>query len=78
GMPRALALKHVVDKYGVNFMCTICAQDKAAFPILMEYWKLPVEIGGMMELVGNALVMRGEKERTVDLRGNPLPGRGEE
>jgi len=72
GMPRAMAVKHVHKKYGVNFLACICAQDKAAFPVLMKYWKLPVEVGGMMELVGNALVMKGEKERETDLRGNPL------
>lgn len=78
GMPRAMAVRHVYKKYGVNFLCTICAIDKAAFPHLLEYWKIPVEVGGMMELVGNALIMKDEeKERTVDLRLNPLPGREE-
>jgi hypothetical protein len=27
--------------------------------------------------VGNALVMKGEKERTTDLRGTPLKGNGQ-
>jgi len=31
-----------------------------------------VEVAGIHELVGNALVMRGEKERTTDLRGEPI------
>jgi Fe-S oxidoreductase len=72
GMPRAMALREVHRKYGVNYLCTLCAIDKAAFPHLLEYWRLPVAVGGMMELVGNALIMKGEKERTTDLRGEPL------
>jgi hypothetical protein len=31
-----------------------------------------VEVAGVHELVGNALVMQGEKERTTNLRGEPL------
>jgi hypothetical protein len=30
------------------------------------------------ELVGNALILPGEKERETDLRGEPLPGREDE
>jgi hypothetical protein len=30
-----------------------------------------VEVAGVHELVGNALVVTGEKERTTDLRGQP-------
>jgi len=39
----------------------------------MEYWVGGVDVGGVHELVGNALVMTGEKERTTDIRGEPLP-----
>ena len=35
----------------------------------MEYWVPEVEVAGVHELVGNALVMKGENERTTDLRG---------
>jgi hypothetical protein len=38
----------------------------------MEYWVPGVEVAGVHELLGNALVMSGEKERTADLRGEPL------
>jgi hypothetical protein len=31
-----------------------------------------VEVAGVHELVGNALVMKGEKERRTNLRGEPL------
>jgi len=72
GFPRANAVKYVHEKYGVNLLACICAIDKAAFPPLLEYWVPGVEVAGVHELVGNALVMKGEKERTTDLRGEPL------
>ena len=40
----------------------------------MEYWVPDVYVGAVHELVGNALVMKGEKEKTADLRGEPLKG----
>jgi Fe-S oxidoreductase len=72
GLPRANAVKFVKQKYGVNFLACICAIDKATLPPLMDYWVGGVEVGGVHELVGNALIMKGEKERTTDLRGDPL------
>ncbi|GAI82342.1 unnamed protein product, partial [marine sediment metagenome] len=65
GLPRANAVKYVHEKHGVNLLACICAIDKAAFPPLLEYWVPGVETGGIHELVGNALVMEGEKERTT-------------
>ncbi len=78
GMPRAKAVKHVHDKYGVNMLSTICAVDRAAFPDLMTYWVPEVDVTGVHELVANALVVSGEKERETDLRGEPLPGMEED
>jgi Fe-S oxidoreductase len=75
GFPRANAVKHVQEQFGVNLLTCICAIDKASFPPLLEYWVPGVEVGGVHELVGNALVMKGEKERTTDLRGTPLTGK---
>ncbi len=75
GLPRANAVKHVRDTFGVNLVACICAIDKATLPPLLEYWSPGVEVAGVHELVGNALVMKGEKERTADLRGEPLPGK---
>jgi Fe-S oxidoreductase len=72
GMPRGHAVRHVRDKHGVNLLACICAIDKATLPPLVEYWSPGVEVGGVHELVGNALVMKGEKERDTDLRGDPL------
>jgi len=74
GFPRANAVKHVHEKYGVNLLACICAIDKAAFPPLLGYWVPGMEVGGVHELVGNALVVKDEKERTTDLRGEALKG----
>jgi Fe-S oxidoreductase len=72
GLPRANAVKYVRDKHGVNLLACICAIDKATLPTLLEYWTPGVEVAGVHELVGNALVMRGEKPRTTDLRGTEV------
>ena len=72
GFPRANAVKYVQEQYGVNLLTCICAIDKASFPPLLEYWAPGVEVAGLHELVGNAMVMKGEKERTVNLRGEPF------
>lgn len=72
GLPRGNAVKYVKEKHGVNLLTTICAIDKATLPAVVDYWVGGVEVGGIHELVGNALVMKGEKERTADLRGTPF------
>jgi Fe-S oxidoreductase len=72
GFPRANALKHVVDKHGVNLMACICAIDKATLSGLVDYWVPGTEIGGVHELLGNALILDGEPERTQNMRGEPL------
>ena len=72
GLPRANAVKYVQEKHGVNLLTCICAIDRAAFPTLLQYWVPGVEVSGLHELVGNALVMKGQKERPTDLRGTPL------
>ncbi|SMB98785.1 putative sulfite reductase-associated electron transfer protein DsrK [Thermanaeromonas toyohensis ToBE] len=76
GFPRANAVKYVHDKYGVNLLACICAIDRAALPALMDYWVPGVAVAGVHELLGNALVMKGEKERTTTLRGEPLEEKG--
>ncbi len=75
GLPRANAVRYVQEKHGVNRLACICAIDRATLPTLMDYWVPGVKVTGVHELVGNALVMKGEKERTTDLRGEPLQGR---
>jgi Fe-S oxidoreductase len=76
GFPRANAVKYVHEEFGVNLLSCICAIDKASFPPLFEYWVPGIEVGGVHELVGNAIVMKGEKERTTDLRGESTEGEG--
>jgi Fe-S oxidoreductase len=78
GLPRANAVKYVHEKHGVNMLANICAIDRAALTTLMQYWVPQVEVCGVHELVGNALVMKGEKKRTQDLRLEDLPGMEEE
>jgi Fe-S oxidoreductase len=75
GMPRGNAARSVRDKYGVNICLCMCAIDKATLPAVMDYWAPGVEIGGVHEMVGNALIMTGERERDIDFRGEPLPGK---
>jgi len=74
GLPRANAVKYVHEKYGVNMLSTICAIDRAALTDLMSYWVPAVDVTGVHEMVGNALILDGEKKRTTDLRGEDLPG----
>jgi hypothetical protein len=68
GLPRANAVKYVREQYGVNLVTCICAIDRATLPPLFEYWVPGVEVAGLHELVGNALVMKGERERTTNPR----------
>lgn len=77
GLPRANAVKYVHEKYGVNMLGCVCAIDRAVLPNSMEYWVPEVSVCGLHELVGNALVIPGEKERETDLRGEDLPGEDE-
>ncbi len=77
GLPRANAVRYAHEKYGVNMMACICAIDRAVLPDLMTYYVPEVDITGIHELVANALVLEGEKEKTVNLRGEPLPGKEE-
>lgn len=77
GFPRANAVKYVKEQYGVNLLACICAIDRATLPPLLEYWVPGVEVAGVHELVGNALVLRGEEERMTNLRGEPLKKEGE-
>jgi len=74
GLPRANAVKYVHERHGVNMLACVCAIDRAVFPDLMQYWVPEVDVAGVHELVGNALILDGEKERTTDLRNEPLPG----
>ncbi len=77
GFPRANAVKFVHEHYGVNMLANICAIDRATLKPLMDYWVPAVNVTGLHELVANALIMKGEKERTTNLRGEPLPAKAQ-
>ncbi|MCX6030929.1 MAG: (Fe-S)-binding protein [Chloroflexi bacterium] len=51
GKPRAMAVKHVK----ANYLATPCAICKAQLPEVMKYWDVPAEVGGVVQLLGNAL-----------------------
>jgi Fe-S oxidoreductase len=72
GLPRASALGHVKEKHGVNRLTCMCAIDRATLTTLCEYYHPDVEVGGIHELLANALIMKGEGKRELDLRGEPL------
>lgn len=70
GLPRANAVKHVYDKHAINTLACVCAIDRATLSTLMNYWVPEVQVAGLSELVGNALVIEGEnrQELTEGLR----------
>ena len=74
GMPRGHALKYVQDKHGVNMMAAMCAIDRATLVTVADYWAPGVGITGISELVANAMICKGGKKRTEDMRGEELPG----
>jgi Fe-S oxidoreductase len=74
GMGRGKAAAHVRDEHGVNTLVTICAIDRATLTTVCDYWAPGVRVAGLHELVGNALVMNGEHQRTCNLRHEPLTG----
>lgn len=78
GLPRANAVKYVHETHGVNIVTCMCAIDKANIPTVLKYWVPGVEVGGVHEMVANALIMKGEKPRETDVRGQPLKARANE
>ena len=66
GLPRANAVKHVIDKNDVNTLSCVCAIDRATLTSLMNYWNPGCNVCGVSELVGNALVMDGENRQELD------------
>ena len=65
GLPRANAVKYVHDKHGVNMLGCVCAIDRATLTTLMNYWVPEVQVAGLSELVGNALVIEGEQRQDL-------------
>ncbi len=75
GLPRGNALKTVQDENGVNMLSCICAIDRATLIPLANYWAPGVDVCGVHELVGNALIMDGEKKGKLTCVWNLCPGR---
>ena len=73
GFARGNALRAVQIAHGVNHLACMCALDRVTLPPLADYWAPGVTVGGLHELLGNALVMTGEQPRTTDLRQEALP-----
>ncbi|MBF0541428.1 MAG: (Fe-S)-binding protein [Nitrospirae bacterium] len=78
GFPRGQAVKFVRDHNNVNMLSCVCAIDRAALSTVCDYWAPGVAVCGVTELVANALVMKDEKKRNKNLRGELLPGCVEE
>jgi len=74
GMGRGKAVAQVRDAYGVNTLVTICAIDRVTLGTVCDFWSPGVRVSGLHELVGNALVMKGEGRRTLNFRKEPLTG----
>ena len=57
-MPKATALKNVMESHNVNFMAMICAICKAQFSTVLPHYQIPRDIvGGVHQLVSNAIVL---------------------
>lgn len=72
GLPRGNAVRHVQQRHGVNRLLAMCAIDRATLTTVCDYWSPGVKVAGIHELVANALVMKGQKERTLNLRLEPV------
>jgi len=72
GLPRGNAVRHVQQRHGVNRLLAMCAIDRATLTTVCDYWAPGVKVAGIHELVANALVMKGQKERTLNLRLEPI------
>ncbi len=77
GFPRGNALRYVQKKHNVNWMACICALDRATLPPVADYWSPGVTVSGLHELVANALIMKDEIPRTMDMRQEDLPNLSE-
>ncbi len=67
-----------MPKHGVNRLACMCAIDRATLATVCDFWAPGVTVCGLHELVGNALVMTGEKKRELNLRLEPLAPEGAE
>ncbi len=75
GLPRGNAVRYVQEQHGVNQLAAMCAIDRATLPTVCDYWAPGVKVTGITELVVNAMILKGEGERTQNLRLEAIPGR---
>ncbi len=68
GYPRSNAVRYVNEKHDVNHLVAMCAIDRATLSTICEFWTPEVRVSGIHELVANALIMKGQTERTQNLR----------
>ncbi|HSW31192.1 MAG TPA: (Fe-S)-binding protein, partial [Longimicrobiales bacterium] len=73
GLPRGNAVRWVQERHGVNQLAAMCAIDRATLVTVCDYWAPGVQVTGISELVANATVFEGEKERTHNLRLEEIP-----
>jgi hypothetical protein len=57
-------------------LAAMCAIDRATLPTVCNYWAPGVKVTGISELVVNAAVLEGENDRSINLRLEPIPGKG--
>jgi len=74
GLPRGNAVRYVQEEFGVNQLAAMCAIDRATLPTVCDYWAPGVRVTGICELVANAAVLKGENDRSINLRLEPIPG----
>jgi len=72
GLPRGNAVKYAHDRYGVNQLAAMCAIDRATLITVCDYWCPEVQVTGIHELVANAMVLKGENDRKLNLRLEPV------
>lgn len=74
GLARGNAVRYVQEQHGVNQLAAMCAIDRATLPTVCDYWAPGVQVTGITELIANAMIFKGEKRRTQNLRLEPIPG----
>jgi Fe-S oxidoreductase len=72
GLPRGNAVRYVHEKHGVNQLAAMCAIDRATLSTVCEFWAPEVKPTGITELVVNAMILKGENERELNFRKEPM------
>ncbi len=75
GLPRGAAVRYVQEQFNVNQLACMCAIDRATLVTVCNYWAPGVEVTGISELLANAMVLKGENDRKLNLRLEEIPGK---